>query len=103
MAAETSGRSWLANGPRPGPPLPDRFKTTGRPAAGHSLPVVTDAMNPLGAEVSPDPDGVAAIPRSGGLAVVIPAKNEAERIATTVSAALAIEGVGLVVVVDDGS
>jgi len=35
--------------------------------------------------------------------VVIPAKDEAERIATTVRAALAIEGVGLVVVVDDGS
>jgi glycosyltransferase involved in cell wall biosynthesis len=39
----------------------------------------------------------------GGLAVVIPAKDEAERIATTVRAALAIEGAALVVVVDDGS
>jgi glycosyltransferase involved in cell wall biosynthesis len=35
--------------------------------------------------------------------VVIPAKDEAERIATTVRAALAIEGADLVVVVDDGS
>jgi hypothetical protein len=35
--------------------------------------------------------------------VVIPAKDEAERIAKTVQAALDIDGVGLVVVVDDGS
>jgi glycosyltransferase involved in cell wall biosynthesis len=38
-----------------------------------------------------------------GLAVVVPAKDEAERIAATVRAALAIDGVNLVVVVDDGS
>jgi Glycosyl transferase family 2 len=38
-----------------------------------------------------------------GLAVIIPAKNEAERIASTVAAALRIEGVSQVVVVDDGS
>jgi glycosyltransferase involved in cell wall biosynthesis len=36
-------------------------------------------------------------------AVVIPAKDEAARIAATVTAARAIEGVALVVVVDDGS
>jgi glycosyltransferase involved in cell wall biosynthesis len=41
--------------------------------------------------------------RPGGLAVVIPAKDEAERITTTVRAALAIDGADLVVVVDDGS
>jgi glycosyltransferase involved in cell wall biosynthesis len=41
--------------------------------------------------------------RSVGLAVVIPAKDEAERIASTVRAVLSIDGVGLVVVVDDGS
>ena len=35
--------------------------------------------------------------------MVIPAKDEAERIAKTVQAALDIDGVGLVVVVDDGS
>jgi glycosyltransferase involved in cell wall biosynthesis len=62
---------------------------------------VTDAAKPVGTEVSPEPEG--SPPRPGGLAVVIPAKDEAERIATTVQAALAIEGVGLVVVVDDGS
>jgi glycosyltransferase involved in cell wall biosynthesis len=39
----------------------------------------------------------------GGLAVVIPAKDEAERITVTVRAALAIEGADVVVVVDDGS
>jgi glycosyltransferase involved in cell wall biosynthesis len=38
-----------------------------------------------------------------GVAVVIPAKNEADRIAATVTAALTIPGVVLVVVVDDGS
>lgn len=36
-------------------------------------------------------------------AVIIPAKNEAGRIAATVTAALALPGVDLVVVVDDGS
>jgi glycosyltransferase involved in cell wall biosynthesis len=46
---------------------------------------------------------VPADERPGGLAVVIPAKDEAERIATTVRAALGIEGADLVVVVDDGS
>ncbi|MCE0536950.1 glycosyltransferase family 2 protein [Kineosporia rhizophila] len=39
----------------------------------------------------------------GGLAVVIPAKDEAERIAATVTAALALPGADLVIVVDDGS
>jgi len=38
-----------------------------------------------------------------GVAVVIPAKDEAERIAATVTAARSIPGVTLVVVVDDGS
>jgi glycosyltransferase involved in cell wall biosynthesis len=37
------------------------------------------------------------------VAVVIPAKDEADRIAATVASASAIEGVELVVVVDDGS
>jgi len=37
------------------------------------------------------------------LAVVIPARNEAERIAATVKAALSLPGADLVVVVDDGS
>lgn len=38
-----------------------------------------------------------------GVAVVIPAKDEGERIATTVRSALTISGVGTVLVVDDGS
>lgn len=38
-----------------------------------------------------------------GVAVIIPAKNEGERIAATVHAALLIPGVDLVLVVDDGS
>ncbi|MFJ2028176.1 glycosyltransferase family 2 protein [Streptosporangium sp. NPDC087985] len=38
-----------------------------------------------------------------GTAVIIPAKNEADRIGATVTAALALSGVDLVVVVDDGS
>ncbi|WP_285698900.1 glycosyltransferase family 2 protein [Actinomadura sp. NBRC 104412] len=37
------------------------------------------------------------------VAVIIPAKDEADRIAATVRAALALPGAGLVVVVDDGS
>jgi glycosyltransferase involved in cell wall biosynthesis len=40
---------------------------------------------------------------AGDLAVVIPARDEADRIAATVTAAAALDGVGLVVVVDDGS
>ncbi|MBP2706308.1 glycosyltransferase [Microbispora sp. RL4-1S] len=47
----------------------------------------------MGELVVPEPD----------TAVVIPAKDEAERIAATVSAALKLPGVDLVVVVDDGS
>lgn len=42
-------------------------------------------------------------PGTGDVAVVIPARNEAERIHATVTAAAALAGVGLVVVVDDGS
>jgi hypothetical protein len=41
--------------------------------------------------------------RADDVAVVIPARNEADRIAATVAAAAALDGVGLVVVVDDGS
>jgi glycosyltransferase involved in cell wall biosynthesis len=54
------------------------------------------------AEVSPKPDA-ATVSGSGRLAVVIPAKDEAERIAATIKTAFTIEDVGLVVVVDDGS
>src|SRR5215831_19375486 len=39
----------------------------------------------------------------GDLAVVIPARNESERIAATVGAVRRIAGVDLVIVVDDGS
>jgi glycosyltransferase involved in cell wall biosynthesis len=40
---------------------------------------------------------------AGGVAVVIPARNEADRIQATVRAAARLDGVDLVVVVDDGS
>jgi hypothetical protein len=40
---------------------------------------------------------------SGDLAVVIPARNESDRISATVTAAARIRGVDLIVVVDDGS
>jgi glycosyltransferase involved in cell wall biosynthesis len=43
------------------------------------------------------------MPEAREVAVVIPAWNEADRIEVTVGAASAIPGVGLVVVVDDGS
>jgi glycosyltransferase involved in cell wall biosynthesis len=39
----------------------------------------------------------------GDVAVIIPARNEADRIQATVTAAAGLPGVGLVVVVDDGS
>ncbi len=42
-------------------------------------------------------------PVPAGVAVVVPAKDEAERVAATVRSALSIQGVDLVVVVDDGS
>ncbi len=40
---------------------------------------------------------------AGDVAVVIPARDEADRIAATVTAAAGLDGVGLVVVIDDGS
>ena len=40
---------------------------------------------------------------SGDVAVVIPARNEADRIRDTVAAAAGLPGVDLVIVVDDGS
>ncbi len=42
-------------------------------------------------------------PRSGDVAVIIPARNEADRIEATVRAAAGIAGAALVIVVDDGS
>jgi hypothetical protein len=44
-----------------------------------------------------------ARPSDGDVAVVIPAKDEQERIATTVAAARTIPGVDEIIVVDDGS
>jgi Glycosyl transferase family 2 len=44
-----------------------------------------------------------ARPSDGDVAVVIPAKDEQERIATTVAAARTIPGVDVIIVVDDGS
>jgi len=43
------------------------------------------------------------MPAGGDLAVIIPARNESDRIAATVKAASQIPGVDIVVVVDDGS
>jgi len=43
------------------------------------------------------------MPPSGDVAVVIPAKNESDRIQATVAGAAGLPGVDLVVVVDDGS
>ena len=43
------------------------------------------------------------MPPSGDVAVVIPAKNESDRIKETVAGASGLPGVDLVVVVDDGS
>ncbi|MGH3254112.1 MAG: glycosyltransferase family 2 protein [Streptosporangiaceae bacterium] len=46
---------------------------------------------------------MSARPRSGDVAVIIPARDEAARIQATVAAAAGLPGVALVVVVDDGS
>ena len=43
------------------------------------------------------------MPPNGDVAVVIPARDEADRIEATVSAAAGLPGAGLVLVVDDGS
>jgi glycosyltransferase involved in cell wall biosynthesis len=43
------------------------------------------------------------VPPSGDVAVVIPARNESDRIAATVLAAVGLPGVDIVIVVDDGS
>ena len=43
------------------------------------------------------------MPPRGDIAVVIPARNESERISATVTAAAGLPGVDLVLVVDDGS
>jgi glycosyltransferase involved in cell wall biosynthesis len=43
------------------------------------------------------------VPPRGDVAVVIPARNEADRIAATVRAAAGLPGVDIVIVVDDGS
>jgi glycosyltransferase involved in cell wall biosynthesis len=43
------------------------------------------------------------MPRSGDVAVVIPARNESDRIAATVRGAAGLPGVAIVLVVDDGS
>ncbi len=52
---------------------------------------------------SPDPSSLQGPSPTGALAVVVPAKDEAERVAATVRSALQIPGAALVVVVDDGS
>jgi glycosyltransferase involved in cell wall biosynthesis len=43
------------------------------------------------------------VPPSGDVAVVIPARNESDRISATVRAAAGLPGVDIVIVVDDGS
>ena len=43
------------------------------------------------------------VPPSGDVAVVIPARNESDRISATVRAAVGLPGVDIVIVVDDGS
>src|SRR5215467_16009680 len=43
------------------------------------------------------------LPCGGDLAVIIPARNEAERIAATVKGAAGLPGVDIVMVIDDGS
>jgi hypothetical protein len=61
---------------------------------------VTATPDPLASTATPDPP---RHPQADGVAVVIPAKDEQERIAATVTSATRIPAVDLVVVVDDGS
>jgi glycosyltransferase involved in cell wall biosynthesis len=61
--------------------------------------VTGPAGEPAAAAAAAGPD----IGRPRGVAVVIPAKDEAERIAATVAAARTIAAVDMVIVVDDGS
>ena len=46
---------------------------------------------------------IGAVPPSGDVAIVIPAKNESDRIQATVKAAAGLPGADMLVVVDDGS
>lgn len=71
-------------------------------------PGTPDAEGTPDAPVTPDAAGSSAVTGQTGtaptsVAVIIPAKDEAERIAATVASALTIPGADLVLVVDDGS
>src|SRR5439155_1076179 len=69
--------------------------------AGRSLPFPSRRPRPVTGSPSIGP--MSAGSQVDDVAVVIPARNEADRIRQTVAAAAGIPGVGLVVVVDDGS
>ncbi|MCL6522577.1 MAG: glycosyltransferase [Firmicutes bacterium] len=69
----------------------------GSPPPGAALPLA-DPVPPDGAT-----PGAAPVAAPGGVWVLIPARNEADRVAATVRAARAVPGVDGVVVVDDGS
>jgi hypothetical protein len=72
-------------------------RTVGRTGWPATLPDVVQGAG----EQTAAPDG--SRQRPGGLAAIIPAKNEADRIAATVASALTIPGTSAVIVVDDGS
>src|SRR5262249_7660269 len=69
--------------------------------AGRSRPF--RSRRPRPATGSPSIGTMSARSQGNDVAVVIPARNEADRIRQTVTASAGLPGVGLVVVVDDGS
>src|ERR1700745_4130214 len=69
--------------------------------AGRSRPFRSRRARPVTGSPSIGP--MSARFQGDDVAVVIPARNEADRIRQTVTAAAGLPGVGLVVVIDDGS
>src|SRR2546430_17363530 len=69
--------------------------------AGRSRPFPSRRTRP--ATASPSIGPMSAGSQADDVAVVIPARNEADRIRQTVAAAAGVPGVGLVVAADDGS
>lgn len=84
VAEKSAEKAPSADGAAPADP--DQSPAPGRPARAESVRI-----------------GAGRPPRRQRVAVIIPAKDESRRIATTVRSARAIPGVDLVLVVDDGS
>ena len=94
---DARGRGLRGGGRRAGRPV--RRRARGRGAADPG-----GAAGPRGPAEPPDHAALTGMDvPAGSVVAVIPAKDEADRIAATVAAAAGLPGVDLVVVVDDGS